>query len=184
MKKEDEQSWLSFVNGDDNSFKNLYDQYFEILCDFGCRLHADKEMVKDFIQDAFINLWRKRGELRHIKSIRSYLFTSLRNAIINFHQSPRSKITTIPENDTFPAFNLGYSPEEILIGQEIDKENLAKITNALNNLTIRQKECIYLKYYAGLDYEEIAAMLNISVKACYKLSARALALLKDFISKN
>lgn len=183
IKKNDDDTWQLFISGQDILFENLYHTYYKSLCDFGMRLCPDQEFVKDCIQDIFIKIWTNRTEMTAIRSIKAYLFTALRNAIINFYSSPRSKIGAINE-DTFPVFILEYSPEEILIGKETDSENLKKVVIALNNLTPRQKECIYLKYYSGLEYEEIAKIMGISVKATYKLVGRALSILKEWAAKN
>ncbi len=183
LRKSDEETWKLFINGHDTFFESLYDTYFKSLCDFGFRLCADRELVRDCVQDVFIKIWTNRNNLKSITSIKSYLFTALRNAIINFHASPRSKVGSL-ENDVLPTFILEYSPEEILIARETDSENLRKVVIALNNLTPRQKECIYLKYYVGLEYDEIAAIMGVSVKACYKLIGRSMEVLKDWAANN
>lgn len=183
LKKNGDDTWELFINGQDTFFENFYHIYYKSLCEFGLRLCTDDEFVKDCIQDIFVKIWTNRAELKSIRSIKAYLFTALRNAIINYHASPRSKVSAL-EDDILPTFILEYSPEEILIGKETDSENLKKVINALNNLTPRQKECIYLKYYTGLEYDEIAKIMGISVKASYKLAARALAILKEWAAKN
>ena len=40
---------------------------------------------------------------------------------------------------------------------------------------------IYLRYYEGLNFEEIARNMNLSVKACYKLMGRAITILREKI---
>jgi RNA polymerase sigma factor (sigma-70 family) len=176
-------TWKLFIGGQDAFFKQLFDIYYKELCDFGFRLCTDKELVRDSVQDIFVKIWTNRNGLQEVKSIRSYLFTALRNTLINHYNSPRSKTASL-EDDVLPVFMLEYSPEELLIGRENDSENLRKVVAALNTLSARQKECIYLKYYSGLDYDDIAAIMGISVKACYKLSARAIAVLKDWAVNN
>jgi RNA polymerase sigma factor (sigma-70 family) len=53
---------------------------------------------------------------------------------------------------------------------------------ALRGLTGRQREAIYLRFYEGLSYQEVADLLGISVKATYKMMARALLHLKENMS--
>ena len=57
-----------------------------------------------------------------------------------------------------------------------------KIQTALNKLTPKQQEVIFLKYYQHLSYAEISVILEIETKAVYKLMARALDALKGNIS--
>jgi RNA polymerase sigma factor (sigma-70 family) len=51
----------------------------------------------------------------------------------------------------------------------------------MDQLTPRQREVIYLRFFEELSYEEIAGMLDISVKGAYKLSYRALDALKELL---
>jgi DNA-directed RNA polymerase specialized sigma24 family protein len=46
---------------------------------------------------------------------------------------------------------------------------------------VLQKEVIYLRYYEGLNFEDIAQSMNLSVKASYKLMGRAIATLREKI---
>lgn len=177
----DGNAWLSFVNGDSSAYAWLYRFYFDKLCDFGLRLHPDREVVKDCVQDLFVKLWNSRDNLHVINSPKSYLFTALRNSILNVLASPASRISQLPHENQEPNFILEYSPEEQMIGHETDAEKLRQVFAALNDLTARQKECIYLRYYIGLEYDEIAELMQVSKKASYKLMARALEILKESV---
>ena len=179
----DEQIWQSFLGGNHQSYSFLYDKYFNLLYDFGRRLHPDKEKVKDCIQDVFVKLWNNRQHLSDVASVKSYLFTALRNNLINSLSSAYARHIVNQEHSGEPVFFLDYSPEEQAINKEMDVESMLQLFAGLNELTPRQKECIYLRYYAGLEFEEIAGMMNITRKASYKLLARALELLKLYMQK-
>jgi RNA polymerase sigma factor (sigma-70 family) len=60
----------------------------------------------------------------------------------------------------------------------------AKLKIAFEALTAHQREAIFLRFYQNLSYEEVAEVLNISIKATYKIMARSLSALKEkmFIS--
>jgi len=75
-------------------------------------------------------------------------------------------------------FIIEFNAESIHIQKDEARVQSQKIRLALEQLTGRQKEIIYLKYFEELDYEEISGLMNISVKGAYKLSARALEALK------
>ena len=65
-----------------------------------------------------------------------------------------------------------------MINAEKIYEQQINLNKALENLTQRQKEAIFLKFYESMSYEEIAGVLNISTKATYKLVARAISELR------
>ena len=66
-----------------------------------------------------------------------------------------------------------------MIKKELDNELRIRLKTALASLTDRQREAIFLKFYEGLSYEEVSAIMNISTKATYKIMARALGMLKE-----
>ena len=72
-----------------------------------------------------------------------------------------------------------FSAEINIIERETELVVQQSLQNAINELTPRQREAIFLRFYEGLSYEEVAEVLNISVKATYKIMARSLASLKD-----
>jgi RNA polymerase sigma factor (sigma-70 family) len=57
-----------------------------------------------------------------------------------------------------------------------------KVQEGLKALTSRQKEAIFLRFYEGLSFEEVATVLHISVKATYKIMARSLESLRNNIT--
>ena len=72
-----------------------------------------------------------------------------------------------------------FSVESDFVDKEVRSVQTQKILAALNQLTPRQKEVIYLRYFEELDYEEIAVIMKITVKATYKLMARGLEALRQ-----
>lgn len=160
------------------SFSVLYKTYFQKLFEYGCRLNKDEHLVQDCIQDTFIKLWKNRNNISKINNIKSYLLIALKNNIISKSLTFSGNIDA-SENYSF---ELSYSIEEDIINHEISAEKLNELYTALNALTARQKECLYLRYFEGLSYDDIADLLKISTKATYKLNARALEYLKINLS--
>ena len=56
------------------------------------------------------------------------------------------------------------------------------LLRALNELTPRQKEAIYLRFTKELDYNATADIMDISVEACRNLISKAISTLKKWIS--
>lgn len=172
--------WRSFKDGDKKSFHIIYNDHFVHLSNYGLRLTNDRELLEDAIHDLFVKLWNNKSNLADVTSIRSYLLVALRSVILNkIRKSSRLKL--YDDADSIP-FNMDFSPESEFISREDDTDTIRRLTEGLNKLTIRQKEVLYLRYYAGLNYDEIATVLDISVKATYKLSGRALQALREIIT--
>ncbi len=170
--------WLSFKAGSRNSFKEIYEKYYDSLFEYGFRISNDTQLVEDTIQELFIKIWNNRSRLGDVTSVKPYLLVSLRGAIYNrLEKHTRMRIQELNES----VFDLVFSAESEFINRESNKIKADKIKDALNQLTSRQKEFIYLRFYEEMSFEEIAKVLNITTKASYKLNARALESLRQLI---
>jgi len=177
---DDTSLWQSFKAGDKDSFKIIYFKYYQNLYEYGIRITDDKEQLKDIIHDLFVKLWKNKSNLGDVTALRSYLLVSLRGAIYNnFQKISRKPVTEINENSPF---ELVFSVETDYINKETKSVQNQKLADALNLLSPRQKEVIYLRYLEELDYSEIAEMMNITIKALYKLSARGLDALRQILN--
>ena len=57
----DADMWAEFIGGSKTAFDFLYDKYFSLLYGYGMQFCTDKSLIKDCIQDLFIELWSKRN---------------------------------------------------------------------------------------------------------------------------
>jgi len=74
--------------------------------------------------------------------------------------------------------------QEILIENQITLESSRKINSALENLSARQKEAIYLRYIQSLSYEEISGLMGIQIPSLYNLIFKGLNSMKHFLSSS
>ncbi|MBO9633437.1 MAG: sigma-70 family RNA polymerase sigma factor [Chitinophagaceae bacterium] len=172
--------WRSFKEGDKEAFRQLYHQHFNNLYEYGCRLCMDTELVRDAIHDLFVKIWNSRPNLGDVAAVRSYLLVSLRGTIYNRLQR-EARIVPGADPDDHP-FEMVFSVESEYIRRETISIQTRQLLDAMNQLSPRQKEVIWLRYMEELDYEEIAAIMGITVKSTYKLSARGLETLRDLMN--
>jgi RNA polymerase sigma factor (sigma-70 family) len=179
IKNNDQLLWQAFKNGDQGSFAQMYDLHFKRLYAYGLRIADDRDLVKDSIHDLFVKLWVNRNNLGEVDHVKAYLLVSLRSILFNkIEKNARIPVSGIRENDHF---ELTFSVESAYIKQEGEAAHSRLLLEALNQISPRQKEVIYLRYFEELEYEQVAAILNISTKATYKLAARALDALRQII---
>lgn len=177
--KDDYYLWQSLKEGKQEALASIYFNHFKNLYEYGLRITADEELVKDTIQDLFIKIWTNRSNFENISKIKPYLLVSLRSALYNkIQQSGKRPVRALNVKDEF---EMVFSAESKYIAEESHSLQTQKLLAALNQLTPKQKEIIYLRYFEELDYEEIARVMNSSLKAVYKLKARGLDTLKQIV---
>ena len=167
--------WRQFKNGDQNAFKDIYSQYYPQLFGYGLRWLNDSDELEDSIQELFLKLWRNRTRLADVKAPRAYLFKALRGVLMDAARKNKPK-ERLSENTEFNDLNL--SVEDMVIRDEIHKEQKEGLQRSLALLTNRQKEVIYLKFYNGLSYQEIGEILEINYQSIRNCVYDAIKVLK------
>lgn len=170
------------VDGDYNLFTLLYETYVAQLTNYACKLTDDIQIIEDSIHDIFVWLWNHRQQLKEITSIKAYLFKSVRSSIIKKLQQNSFNYSATPHEDHL--LNFFISPEEKYIASESHFILEEKIAGAVCLLTSKQKEVIYLRFYQGLSFDEIADNMHLSTKACYKLMGRAMLELRKVCNRS
>ncbi|HEX2628496.1 MAG TPA: RNA polymerase sigma factor [Chitinophagaceae bacterium] len=170
------QLWKSFQLGDEKALADLYSIYFTTLYNYGFKFSRDAGFVEDCIQELFIKLIRNKKNLSLPVSVKTYLFKALRSVMFDKWEQAKKHISQ--ELNETTDFDLAFQQESALVSSEDIAQQQRKLEAALQQLTPRQREAIFLKYQEGFSYPEIAEMLSLTQKATYKLIARAVQALR------
>lgn len=86
---EDTRLWQVLPSGDVASFEKLIARTYDTLFQYGCKFSRDKELIKDSIQDVFLEVWEKRESLNVNIPPKAYLLASLRRRLHRLAQRNR-----------------------------------------------------------------------------------------------
>jgi len=159
--------------GDTAAYTIVYNRYFEVLYIHARHKLAEPDDAKDIIQEVFTHLWNKRCSLEVITNLKAYLYTSVRNRILNAiaHKKYAQKYI-----DSLPGFlNNGYSVTDHLI-RERQLVNLIDEQIAL--LPEKMRILFEMSRKQKLSHKEIVAQLNISELTVKKQVANAVKILR------
>jgi RNA polymerase sigma-70 factor (ECF subfamily) len=169
--------WEAYQKGDHESFALLFRRYYEPLIQYGSKLTSNNDLLEDCIQELFTELWQNKSQTQ-VQSVKAYLFKSLKYKLYRAHQ----KRTTGPFNENFNESLFELSHENFLVGREQDAEKTARVLKALEQLSNRQKEIIYLKFYQELNYDEVSEIMNINYQAARNLLYQSIKSLKKLLT--
>jgi RNA polymerase sigma factor (sigma-70 family) len=174
---DDKVIWHRFLAGEVEAFDYLMTLYFRTLFHYGSKFSKDKEFVKDSIQDLFLLLWERRQTLSSDIAVKPYLMASLRRLM---HRSASSKLSL---SDSYVEeingnFDIEFSVEEEYIETESNQFVAQKLKRLLEELPLRQKEVVYLKFFQEMDRSEISEVMNISPQTVSNLLQIAIKQLK------
>ncbi len=174
--------WQSFVSGDEASFKELFKKYHREMYGYGIKLCNQPELVKDCIQELFKIIWEKREDLNHVESPNVYLFVSLRRMILKNLKKQKIFRNELSEFNEDALISFGI--EEIIITDETKHQQKVELLNALNRLSARQKEVIWLFFYNGMSYSEIEKILSIKRQSVSNLMYRSMETLREILNES
>ena len=170
---------LRLIEGDENAFCELYAAYKNRLIYFAMRFLKSREYAEDFFQDDFAVVWQTRRFINPDTSFSSYLYTIVRNRILN-------QLRDLANQDKL---------REQIFSQAVDYTNETKdeilvndlrqfITRALQQLTPRQREIFEMSREQQMSHREIAESSGISVNTVQESISTSLRTLRTYLKKN
>lgn len=175
---EDKILWNNLRSGESTALETIYRTFFTDLYRYGKSFTRDTNTVEDAIQELFIDLWESRNRLSETDAIKPYLYISLKRRI--FKALKKDKKTSEKEVGEFN-FEAELAIDQIIINNELKEEQIHALESAFGNLSNRQKEILYLKYYAEMDYEDISEAMDLNYQSARNLVSRALVKLSKQI---
>jgi RNA polymerase sigma factor (sigma-70 family) len=169
--------WEAYQKGDHESFATLFRRYYEPLVQYGSKLTGNNDILEDCIQELFTELWQNKSQTQ-VLSVKAYLFKSLKYKVYRAHQ----RKTTGPFNENHSDVLFELSHETLMVSREQDAEKTARVIQALGQLSNRQKEIIYLKFYQELSYEDVSDIMNINYQAARNLLYQSIKSLKKLLT--
>lgn len=173
--------WDLIKKGNDLAFSQLYNQYAEMLYAYGIKIIGNEELVSESIQSLFVYIFEKRERLSRPDSVKAYLCSSLKRILIResskMHSSKFLSMEDVDENRY--DFKLTLDIESTLIKGEHEQAYLHKLQSALDSLSPRQREVIYLKYYKSCSNDEVAEILSIDNQIVRNLAYHAIKRMRE-----
>lgn len=169
--------WESFQRGDHHAFELLFKLHYDELFHYGKKILRDEEVVKDCLQDMFYKLWKNRSGLGQVQTVRAYLYQAFRRVLYDESEKMMKKQSLRYEEGFEP--QITFSAEDFLIQQQQADERSRRLLSAMNQLTRRQREAIYLRFFGGMDYEKIAEIMEVNAQSVRNLMHQAYKTLKE-----
>src|SRR5690625_3404816 len=173
MKGKDDRSLVQGIKKDDReSFKRLYNRYYRPLFYVSKKYLKDGSIARDAVQDVFVKLWKKRDELDESYSIKSFLFTMLKNHVLNMIRDKKNHRKILNDLKYTDAHTSDSNPTEDKI---IYAEYINFLKKALKKLSPAERKVFQMRSFEGLSNAEIAEQNEVSihtVKTQYYLSSK------------
>jgi len=164
--------------GDQMAFTVIYHRYERLLF-----LHANKKLndpdeAKDVVQGLFVHLWNKHETLVPSTSLSGYLYTSLRNRIINMMAHKGIESEYVHAIQSFTSQKAYAATDEMVRYNEL----LALIDREIARLPKKMRMVFEMSRMEQMSHKEIAERTGLSEATVKKQVQNALKIIKPKIT--
>jgi len=172
MTDDREQDLVEKSRTDPQAFKVLYNLYLPRLYAYLSYRVGRKQDAEDLVAETFLKVVEDlpRFKWQHDNSFAGWLFRIAHNLSVNFQRDAWRAGEPLPL-DSLPRI----AANSLLPHDEVSRKELfAHLHLLVNELPPRRREVITLKYFAGLQNKEIAAVLGLDERTVASNLSRAL----------
>lgn len=174
----DEQIIFKHIRANDlQAFTGLFEDYYQILCQFAYSMCQSEEISEEIVSDFFLTIWLKRDKLSIPDNVKAYLYKGTRNQYLMYLRKNHKVFYSIEKTSKTPV-SLLSSPEDQLHLEDTSKV----IEHVLASFPENTRSAFLLHKEQGFKYEQVAQILDISISAVEKHLMKALAGLKKALS--
>jgi RNA polymerase sigma-70 factor, ECF subfamily len=158
------------------SYKRLFEELYEPLCNLAFSVLDNYDISEDVVQEVFVHLWQLRNKLEIRTNIKSYLFSAVRNKAIE--KLRRQKLDE--------KYRLDVKKSQITFEEEDQGEYekylmISKLYKSVDKLPVKCRMIFKMAKLDGMTYIEISEELNLSVKTIESQMRRAFILLREML---
>lgn len=158
------------VNGDADGFTELCRRYYPAMVAIAHSVIGDRHLAEDAAQQAFAKAAVKLPQLRKESRFAGWLAVICRNIAKEMARRTENLHTT--------------DDLSMIAAESGDDDTTEAVTEAMSRLSNSAREIIFLRYYDGMSYEQISAVLGISEQAINGRLRRAKKKMADYLRRN
>ena len=144
--------------GNQLAFSIVYKTYASQNFSLAFKYLLNKELAEDAVQNLFLKLWLKKEEIDETKPINRYLFTMLKNDLLNTLRDSKKNIYLLED-----CLSMVLELEDNSQNENLKQEQMNIIQQALEQLSPQRRKVFEMKVSGKYSNQEIADKLNLSI---------------------
>lgn len=144
--------------GNQLAFSIVYKTYAAQTFSLAFKYLLNKELAEDAVQNLFLKLWLKKEEIDETKPINRYLFTMLKNDLLNTLRDSKKNIYLLED-----CLSMVLELEDNSQNENLKQEQMNIIQQALEQLSPQRRKVFEMKVSGKYSNQEIADKLNLSI---------------------
>ncbi len=158
---------------DKAALRELFEAHYAAVCATIYRFVGARSSTEDLAQQVFIRFWEKRHQIQITSSPGAYLHRMAVNEALAWMRSKKNQ----QPDEISPAtpFKPEVDGEKIYLQSELQEQ----VHRAIDSLPPRCRRVFQLSRFEEKSYQEIAEVMEISVKTVEHQMGKALAILRE-----
>lgn len=177
--KSDSKLLQKLKSGNKQSFKAVYLKYHKQLYSVAFRYLRSKELAEDAVHNVFLNLWNHRRSLDLKGSLSGFLFTAVKNEVLNTISHKKRKV----KKHILLAYEkkqLSAEPDNIFSLAEYKEY----YQSAIEQLPEKRRRIFELRTKDGLTNREIANFMGISIHTVKSQFYKASLFIREYVTSH
>lgn len=162
----DEELALLYVKGDNRAFDELLARNQSKLFTYIMFVVRDQETANDIFQDTFVKVIMKLQEGKYTDSGKfSFWVTRIAHNVIMdwYRQTKNEHIVEISEDNDLTNLKNASVMDACREDEIVNEQVMADVRRMMNALPAPQREVVYMRFYQGLSFKEIAEVTGVSI---------------------
>lgn len=152
---------------DASEFKRMFLPHNRRMYWAAWRLTGNAQAAEDLVQEAFLKLWTKRGQIGDIDNAEAYCVTLVKNLFYDERRHKHLETTDSPPDD------MNISANNDTAGRVERVDESSHVMRLINKLPAQQRQIITMRDVDDLSYDEIETRTGIAGANIRVLLSRA-----------
>ncbi|MCS4238008.1 sigma-70 family RNA polymerase sigma factor [Myroides odoratus] len=151
------------AQGNRLAFERFYVKYYQYLCRFALSYEKDLYLVEEKVSDVFYYIWQKKEELSKIENPKVYVFTMTKNMLFQQKKITRKTMLDL-EFESVEHKHYVSTIEDDIIQSEQEADLRQALLRIIDKIPPKSRRIFEMSRIDGLKYQQIADILDLSVK--------------------
>ncbi len=163
------------------NFESIYLKHSSLVYNVALQYVQNKEDAEEITQDVFVKVYDKHSTFKGGSALKTWVYRITINTSLDFIKAKNRKKRAAFKNsdDTALEYVGDFNHPGVLLE---NKENMARLFNAINQLPENQRTVLILLKVDDLSQKEVAEILDKSLKAIESIFQRAKTNLKKILT--
>jgi RNA polymerase sigma-70 factor (ECF subfamily) len=162
----DEELAVSYIEGDNRAFDMLLSNNQRKVFTYILFVVRNRDVANDVFQDTFVKVITQLQQKRYAPNgkFSAWVMRIAHNEIMDWYRTQRSGhiVEATEDNDLSNIGGLDVSLSSVE-SQYVNSQVLTDVRRMMNLLPASQREVVYMRFYQGMSFKEIAQTTGVSI---------------------